>query len=925
MMEEDGEIFEVEQDDNQQSDFSMSSYDGDNGDSLDIKPPQAQLGSVKEKREKREKRDRHHRHKNESGGHRHKSDRHRSRSDHRSSSDRHSREKRKHREDRSESGTRRHRGHGSRSSSSHAAADTLTPAAGEFLVAPSIVSSSRSKGGDKDRSSRASKREAREHRHGRSSSQQQHMDHDSSGGYYDTLPPDDRLGGMGGLPPLLPDPAPLHHHNSHHQQQQQYQSLHHQSSHHHGSSGGQHHGHHRSRGGQQAMQQNSSLLQLSPHEMAEREKRMERMMAAEKQKEQSQREAESRRMRKEEEKRVDPAEYHHHQQQQGSGYHHHQSSRSHHHQGSGGSSGGRSNSSTGYHRSSSSSLLAAAGGAGGGSAPGGSMGITTSPPMSPPVMAASPPHHRQHKKKKHRKDSPPAPAEEVHVISENEEEEVEEAPKEEEEEKPKEDVEMKEEEATEGEEGKKEEGTDGSDSGSSDSSSDSDSDSDSSDSDDEEGEKKKEDVNGNKTESGASTPDKEGRFDDSPRSGGGVSDASPVSGEMERSPTRSPVPLKEQLPNYYPAIMGCRSVDEFECLNRIAEGTYGVVYRAREKCNNTIVALKRLKMEKEKEGFPITSLREINTLLKGQHTNIVTVREIVVGSNMDKIYIVMDYVEHDLKSLMETMNKKKQSFSLGEVKTLMMQLLNAVHHLHDNWILHRDLKTSNLLLSHTGILKVGDFGLAREYGSPLKQYTPIVVTLWYRAPELLLGTKYYSTAIDAWSVGCIFGEMLAMEPMFPGKSEIDELNRIFKELGTPSDSIWPGYSQLPVVKRTQFTDFPYNHLREHFKERLSDKGFQLMNKFLTYDPAKRITCQEALLHEYFKSELPNPVPSAMFPTWPAKSEHPNGISAADEPNRPPKPPSGGKNFKDLGDDDHGVTGFYLGGGQQGGPGFQLKF
>ncbi|KAG8568891.1 hypothetical protein GDO81_014194 [Engystomops pustulosus] len=204
------------------------------------------------------------------------------------------------------------------------------------------------------------------------------------------------------------------------------------------------------------------------------------------------------------------------------------------------------------------------------------------------------------------------------------------------------------------------------------------------------------------------------------------------------SPVMSPVELKQELPKYLPALQGCRSVEEFQCLNRIEEGTYGVVYRAKDKKTDEIVALKRLKMEKEKEGFPITSLREINTILKAQHDNIVRVREIVVGSNMDKIYIVMNYVEHDLKSLMETM---KQPFLPGEVKTLMIQLLRGVRHLHDNWILHRDLKTSNLLLSHAGILKVGDFGLAREYGSPLKPYTPIVVTLWYRAPELLLGAK----------------------------------------------------------------------------------------------------------------------------------------------------------------------------------------
>ncbi|ROT60624.1 putative cyclin-dependent kinase 11B-like isoform X3, partial [Penaeus vannamei] len=430
--------------------------------------------------------------------------------------------------------------------------------------------------------------------------------------------------------------------------------------------------------------------------------------------------------------------------------------------------------------------------------------------------------------------------------------------------------------------------------------------------------------------SGTLSPSQAGRYEDSPRVEDRRSDREEAE-YLDDSPPESPVELKEQLPSYYPAIMGCRSVDEFECLNRIEEGTYGVVYRAREKATNQIVALKRLKMEKEKEGFPITSLREVNTLLKGQHENIVTVREIVVGSNMDKIYIVMDYVEHDLKSLMETMRLKKQMFTIGEVKTLMIQLLRAVHHLHDNWILHRDLKTSNLLLSHRGILKTFSsssrwviFGLAREYGSPLKHYTPIVVTLWYRAPELLLGSKQYSTHIDVWSVGCIFGELLGMEPMFPGKSEIDQLNKIFKDLGTPSEKIWPGYSQLPLVKKTQFADYPYNHLRERFKTRLSDQGFNLLNRFLTYNPPKRITCQEGLYHEYFDKEPPLPIDPAMFPTWPAKSENPHGRSK--KTGISPKPPSGGKNFKDLVDETEELAarGFFVGGANSSGPGFVLK-
>uniref|UniRef100_A0A914EAY7 cyclin-dependent kinase n=2 Tax=Acrobeloides nanus TaxID=290746 RepID=A0A914EAY7_9BILA len=331
--------------------------------------------------------------------------------------------------------------------------------------------------------------------------------------------------------------------------------------------------------------------------------------------------------------------------------------------------------------------------------------------------------------------------------------------------------------------------------------------------------------------------------------------------------------LIAKLPVYYPGISGCRNVSEFECLNRIEEGTFGVVYRAKEKRTDEVVALKRLKMEKEREGFPITSLREVNMLLKcGKHENVVNVREIVVGSNMDRIYLVMEYVEHDMKSLMELMRTKKKSFTIGQVKTLLRQLLSGVNYMHEEWVIHRDLKTSNLLLSHEGVLKIGDFGLAREYGDPLKPYTPIVVTLWYRSPELLLGVHEYSTAVDIWSVGCIFGEFLKLHPLFPGKGEIDQLNKIFMELGTPSENIWPGYNDLPLVKKSTFGHYPYNQLRKSFgSDVISDKGFKLLNRFLTYNPETRISASEALANEWF-SEDPQPTPRENFPTWPAKSE-----------------------------------------------------
>lgn len=319
-------------------------------------------------------------------------------------------------------------------------------------------------------------------------------------------------------------------------------------------------------------------------------------------------------------------------------------------------------------------------------------------------------------------------------------------------------------------------------------------------------------------------------------------------------------------------LQGCRSVDEFERLNRIDEGTYGVVYRARDKKTGEIVALKKVKMEKEKEGFPLTSLREINILLSLHHPSIVDVKEVVVGSSLDSIFMVMEYMEHDLKGLMETM---KQPFSQSEVKCLMLQLLEGSKYLHDNWVLHRDLKTSNLLLNNRGDLKICDFGLARQYGSPLKPYTHLVVTLWYRAPELLLGAKQYSTAIDMWSLGCIMAELLSKEPLFNGKTEFDQLDKIFRILGTPNETIWPGFSKLPGVK-VNFVKHQYNLLRKKFPATsftgspvLSDSGFDLLNKLLTYDPEKRITAEAALNHEWFR-EVPLPKSKEFMPTFPAQ-------------------------------------------------------
>ena len=179
-------------------------------------------------------------------------------------------------------------------------------------------------------------------------------------------------------------------------------------------------------------------------------------------------------------------------------------------------------------------------------------------------------------------------------------------------------------------------------------------------------------------------------------------------------------------------LLGCRSVFEYEKLNKISEGTYGIVYRAKDKKTGEIVALKKVKIldrrDAEEYGFPLTSLREINILASFHHPSIVKVKEVVVDDH-DNVYMVMEYMEHDFKGLMESM---KRPFSTSDVKCLMLQLMEGVKYLHDNWVLHRDLKTSNLLLNNQGELKICDFGMARQYGSPLKPYTTKVVTQWYR-------------------------------------------------------------------------------------------------------------------------------------------------------------------------------------------------
>ena len=306
----------------------------------------------------------------------------------------------------------------------------------------------------------------------------------------------------------------------------------------------------------------------------------------------------------------------------------------------------------------------------------------------------------------------------------------------------------------------------------------------------------------------------------------------------------------------------CRSVSEFEKLNRIGEGTYGVVYRAKDLKSKEIVALKRMRMEREKDGLPICGVREISLLTALKHKNIVSLKEVVVGDELDAVFLVMEYCEQDLASLIDN----KTCFTEPQVKCLMQQLLRGIDYLHTNRVIHRDLKVSNILLTDKGYLKVADFGLARFLGVPVEPHTPKVVTLWYRPPELLFGRRMYTTALDMWSVGCIFGEMLIGKPLFAGATEVKQIDLVVELLGTPNDTIWPGFSSLPVVKNITLKKQPYNNLKQKFPL-LSDNGRKLMNDLLMFDPQQRVTAKQALTSPYF-TEKPLPIEPGIMPTFP---------------------------------------------------------
>jgi cyclin-dependent kinase 8/11 len=332
-------------------------------------------------------------------------------------------------------------------------------------------------------------------------------------------------------------------------------------------------------------------------------------------------------------------------------------------------------------------------------------------------------------------------------------------------------------------------------------------------------------------------------------------------------------------------------LQQYELVGKIGEGTYGLVYLARSKHpshRGMKIAIKKFKQSKEGDGVSPTAIREIMLLRECIHENIVKLVNVHINHGDMSLYLAFDYAEHDLYEIIRH-HREKLSFPINQytVKSLLWQILNGLNYLHSNWIIHRDLKPSNILVmgegDEQGVVKIGDFGLARIYQAPLKPLCDngVVVTIWYRAPELLLGVKHYTTAVDMWAVGCIFAELLTLKPLFqgvedkstPNPFQLDQLDKIFKVLGHPTLEKWPTLANLPHWQSNrlliQSRKYDNSGLCSIVQLPPKSAAFDLLSRMLEYDPAKRITAAQALEHEYFRTD-PVPGRNALIPGQPGE-------------------------------------------------------
>ncbi|WCJ42031.1 Cyclin-dependent kinase D-1 [Euphorbia peplus] len=290
----------------------------------------------------------------------------------------------------------------------------------------------------------------------------------------------------------------------------------------------------------------------------------------------------------------------------------------------------------------------------------------------------------------------------------------------------------------------------------------------------------------------------------------------------------------------------------------LGEGTYGVVYKAIDTQTGQVVAIKKIRIGKQKEGVNFTALREIKLLKELHDPNIIELVD--AFPHKGNLHLVFEFMETDLEAVIRDRNI---FLSPADIKSYFQMTLKGLAFCHKKWVLHRDMKPNNLLISSNGQLKLGDFGLARIFGSPDRKFTHQVFARWYRAPELLFGAKQYGSGVDVWAAACIFAELLLRRPFLQGSSDIDQLGKIFQAFGTPTPSQWPDLVYLPDY--VEYQTVLSQPLRKLFPM-ASDDALDLLAKMFTYDPKVRITVEQALEHRYFSS--------APLPTEPAKLPRP---------------------------------------------------
>ena len=350
---------------------------------------------------------------------------------------------------------------------------------------------------------------------------------------------------------------------------------------------------------------------------------------------------------------------------------------------------------------------------------------------------------------------------------------------------------------------------------------------------------------------------------------------------------------------------GCSKISDYILMSKLGEGTFGEVHKAESRRTGQLVAMKKILMHQEKDGFPVTALREIKLLKMLSHPNILKLEEMAVEKNKEAVgrkkatvYMATPYMDHDLSGLLENPAVK---FTEAQIKCYMMQLLEGVAYLHARNILHRDLKAANLLINNEGILQIADFGLARPYDDPPPQsgkgngeatrgYTTVVVTRWYRPPELLLQLRYYTPAIDLWGVGCVFGEMFKGHPILAGTSDANQIHLIFDLMGSPTEENMPGWSQLPGCEGIQ----NFNHRHSKLAQEFRDQGscfISLMAELLKLDWRKRINAMDALNHPYFKN-APLPAKPGEIPSFQESHELDRRKFREQKANLPPAPAGG---------------------------------